>query len=102
MDAGKFIDRKSGAHTNIFWVIAFDHHVRFTNGVGLVIDLFTIEIDIAGGLNFSGLIFYEILRLGKHAAGTAGRVVNRHNRRQSIFDRFKDNVGHQVDHFTGG
>ena len=99
--APELVGREGRAVADIFGVVAFDEHVRFADGVGFVVDLFAVEVDVACSADGAVGVFDEFLRLGKHPAATAGGVVDLHHRRQPIFDRLEDDVGHELDHLTG-
>jgi hypothetical protein len=47
--ARKFVGAERGADTDVFGVVALDHHVAFADGVGLVVDFLAKEIDVALG-----------------------------------------------------
>ena len=42
--AEKFIGGEGGAAFDVGRVVAFDHHVGFADGVGLVVDFFTVDV----------------------------------------------------------
>ena len=98
---GKFVGRQRRTVADIFGVVPLDHHIRFADGVGFVVDLLAVEIDIALGANLPFGIFDELLRLGEHSATSAGGVVNLHHRRQTLFDGVEEQMGHQLDHLAG-
>ena len=98
----KLIGREGGAVADIFRVFTFDHHIGLADGVGLVIDLFAVEIDIARCPNASLFCFDKLLRLCEHPATTTRRIVDLHHRRQLLFHRVKDDVRHQLYHLPWG
>ena len=77
---GKLIAGERGANADVLGVVTLDHHVRFTDRVGLVVDLLAVEIDVAAGLDQAFWILDIVLRFGQHAARPAGRIINRHER----------------------
>src|SRR5690606_4789558 len=98
----EFVGGERGANLDVLRVVTFDHHVGLTDGVGLVVDFFTVEVDVAAGAGGRILFFDKVLRLGEHTAAAAGRVVNGNGEWQVVFDGVKDQVRHQLDHFTRG
>ena len=96
---GKFVRRQGGAHADVFRVVALDHHVGLTDGVGLVVDLLAEQVHVAGSPNGAFPIRDEVLGFGQHPSRAAGRIVDGHDRWQLVFDGFENEVGHQVDHF---
>ena len=96
----ELIDGQRRADLDVLRVVALDHHVRLTDGIGLVVDLLAVQIDIAPGRNRPLGILDVVLRLGQHPAAAAGRVVDGHHRRQPVADRVEDQMRHQMDHLT--
>src|SRR5690606_29718646 len=99
---GKLIGGQGGAHPDVLGVVALDHHVRLADGVGLVVDLLAVEIDITLGADWAIRVNDVVLRLGKHAAAAAGRVIDGHDRGQPILDRVEPQVGDKMNRVAGG
>ena len=66
--SGKFIGGQGGTDTDVFRVVALDHHVRFTDGVGFVVDFLAVQVHVTVCLDGTFRVFDEVLRLGQHAA----------------------------------
>ena len=96
----KFIGGEGGAAFDVGRVVAFDHHVGFADGVGLVVDFFAVEVDVALGLDAAFRVGDEVLRFGEHAAGAAGGVVDGEYEWELGFERVKEQVGHELDDFA--
>ena len=100
--AGKFIGCQCRTQTDIFGVVPFNHHIRFADGIGFVVDFFTKQINIAGCFDFTFRVFNIILRFGKHPTGSTSRIVYSYYRRDLTFNGFENQMCHQIDYFTRG
>jgi hypothetical protein len=83
--------------------LAFEQHVGLADGVGLGVDLLTVEV--AGDLKSSFLrnSCERLLGDGQHAAGAAGAVVEQVGAGfDLVLYREEDEVGHEADGIAGG
>ena len=99
--SGKLVGRKRRTYFDVFRVFALNHHIRFTNGIGFIVYLFSKKIHRSiDCLDFAFFIRNKVFRFRKHSTRSAGRIINGNHRWDFIFDWFKNHMRHQIDDFS--
>jgi len=98
---GEAVSRQGIATDDVLGVLPLDEHVRFADGIGLVVEFLAKEFDDGRGVDAAG----HCLAYRQDAAGAGGGVVHRaHNARlgQGLVIPCKQAVHDELNHLTRG
>ena len=86
------------AEDDVVGVLALDQHVGLADRPGFVVPVLAVEMRVGVGVELADVLLGD----GQHAAGAAGRVIDRlHDVAVGeVFFRREQQVDHQLDHLT--